>query len=72
MVHCFAVLQMNKLQQAISDCSAALKLDEKYLKALLRRAKCHSDLNMLEEAVLDYEKACLLERSRGQTIFTLG
>lgn len=59
---------MNKLQQAISDCSSALKLDEKYLKALLRRAKCFSDLNMLEEAVLDYEKACLIERSRGEAL----
>ena len=56
--------KMNKLQQAISDCSAALKLDDKYVKALLRRAKCFSDLNMLEEAVLDYEKVNQIERSR--------
>lgn len=57
---------MNKLQEAVSDCSAALKLDDKYLKALLRRAKCYTDLNMLEEAVLDYEKVVQLERSRGE------
>lgn len=57
---------MNKLQEAISDCTAALKLDEKYLKALLRRAKCYSDLNMLEEAVIDYEKVVQIERSRGE------
>lgn len=56
--------KMNKLQEAISDCTAALKLDEKYLKALLRRAKCYMDLNMLEEAVIDYEKVVQLERSR--------
>ncbi|XP_026277240.1 dnaJ homolog subfamily C member 7 [Frankliniella occidentalis] len=56
--------KMNKLQEAISDCSAALKLDEKYVKALLRRAKCHTDLNMLEEAVFDYEKAVQIERTR--------
>lgn len=57
---------MNKLQEAISDCTAALKLDDKYLKALLRRAKCYSDLNKLEEAVIDYEKAFRIERSRGE------
>lgn len=56
--------KMNKLHEAVSDCTAALKLDDKYLKALLRRAKCHTDLNMLEEAVLDYEKVVQIERSR--------
>jgi len=57
---------MNQLQQAIDDCSKALKLDETCLKALLRRAKWYSELGLLEEAVYDYEKACKLDKSRGK------
>jgi DnaJ family protein C protein 7 len=49
----------------VTDCTAALKLDENYLKAVLRRAKCFMDLEQYEEAVRDYEKAHSLEKSRG-------
>lgn len=48
---------MKKLKESIEDCSAALALDEKYMKALLRRAKSYMDLEMFEEAVRDYEAA---------------
>ena len=53
-----------KLNDAISDCTAALHLDENYLKALLRRARCYSDVGEHEEAVRDYEKICKLDKSR--------
>lgn len=32
-------LKLNKLEQAIEDCSKAVKLDETYIKAYLRRAQ---------------------------------
>ena len=48
---------MKKLKESIEDCSAALALDEKYMKALLRRAKSYMDLEMFDEAVRDYEAA---------------
>ncbi|XP_031343855.1 dnaJ homolog subfamily C member 7 [Photinus pyralis] len=53
-----------KLQDAVKDCTSALQLDETYLKALLRRAKCHTDLGDYEEAVRDYEKACKMDKNR--------
>ncbi|KAK4880754.1 hypothetical protein RN001_008900 [Aquatica leii] len=53
-----------KLQEAVADCTAALNLDETYLKALLRRAKCYTDLGEHEEAVRDYEKAFKMDKSR--------
>jgi DnaJ family protein C protein 7 len=49
----------------VADCSKALELDESYLKALLRRAKCYMELGDFDEAVRDYEKALKMDKSRG-------
>lgn len=35
--------QLKKLEQAIEDCTKAIKLDETYIKAYLRRAQWYSD-----------------------------
>ncbi|KAL1497071.1 hypothetical protein ABEB36_008093 [Hypothenemus hampei] len=59
-----ALSRLMKIREAIADCSAALNLDDTYLKALLRRAKCYMDIEEYEEAVKDYEKACKMDKSR--------
>jgi len=59
-----ALSRLAKTKEAIQDCTAALNLDETYLKALLRRAKCYTDIGEHEEAVKDYEKACKMDKSR--------
>ncbi|XP_023020069.1 tetratricopeptide repeat protein 2 [Leptinotarsa decemlineata] len=59
-----AYSRLTKTREAIADCTAALNLDETYLKALLRRAKCYMDLGEYEEAVRDYEKVCKMDKSR--------
>jgi len=41
-------------------------LDEKYLKALLRRAKCYMELGDFDDAVRDYERALKMDNSRGK------
>ncbi|CAG2057515.1 unnamed protein product, partial [Timema podura] len=56
--------KLGRLNESVADCTAALKLDETYLKALLRRAKCYMDLNDFDEAVRDYEKAVKMDKSR--------
>ncbi|XP_019618060.1 PREDICTED: dentin sialophosphoprotein-like isoform X2 [Branchiostoma belcheri] len=56
--------KVNKLDQAIQDCTEAIKLDDNYLKAYLRRAKCYMDTEQYEEAVRDYEKVFNMERTR--------
>ncbi|KAL3854349.1 hypothetical protein ACJMK2_013622 [Sinanodonta woodiana] len=56
--------KINKLQQAIEDCTKAVELDDTYLKAYMRRAKCYMDTELYEEAVRDYEKICQIDRSR--------
>ncbi|XP_026478963.1 dnaJ homolog subfamily C member 7-like [Ctenocephalides felis] len=49
--------KQNKLVEAIVECMCALELDENYLKALLRKAKCYGELGFWKDAVMDYEKA---------------
>ncbi|KAL3281185.1 hypothetical protein HHI36_004402 [Cryptolaemus montrouzieri] len=56
--------RLNKLREAVDDCTAALKLDDTYMKALLRRAKCYMDLGEFEEAVKDYERINKMDKSR--------
>ena len=56
--------KLGKPEQCIDDCSKAIELDDGYLKAYLRRAKCCMDTEMYEEAVRDYEKVNKLDRSQ--------
>lgn len=56
--------RLSKTKEAVADCTSALQLDESYLKALLRRAKCYMDLSEFEEAVKDFEKAYKMDKNR--------
>ncbi|XP_075214431.1 tetratricopeptide repeat protein 2 [Lycorma delicatula] len=55
--------KLGRLNEAVTDCTSALTLDENYLKALLRRAKCYMDLQQYEDAVHDYEKVVRMDKS---------
>lgn len=55
--------KLNRLEDSVKDCSTALELDEKYLKALLRRAASYMKLEQFEEAVRDYEAAFRMDKS---------
>ncbi|XP_043281990.1 dnaJ homolog subfamily C member 7 isoform X2 [Venturia canescens] len=54
--------KLGKLNESISECTEALKLDGGYLKAILRRALCFMELQLYEEAVRDYESACKIDK----------
>ncbi|CAD5121938.1 DgyrCDS10401 [Dimorphilus gyrociliatus] len=56
--------KLGKNKNAIEDCSKAISLDESYLKAYLRRAKCYMDEEQYEEAVVDYEKIFQMQKTR--------
>ncbi|CAG02333.1 unnamed protein product, partial [Tetraodon nigroviridis] len=56
--------KLNKLEQAIEDCTKAVKLDETYIKAYLRRAQCYMDTEQYEEAVRDYEHVYQAEKTK--------
>jgi DnaJ homolog subfamily C member 7 len=51
------------LQDAVRDCTDALKINDKYTKALLKRARCYYDLENFEESVKDYEVAYKMDKS---------
>lgn len=46
----------NNLLSAVDDCSKAVELDPKYVRAYLRRAKLYKELNKLDECLADYKK----------------
>ncbi|MGH0187930.1 UNVERIFIED_CONTAM: hypothetical protein FKN15_027204 [Acipenser sinensis] len=56
--------KLKKCDQAIEDCTNAIKLDETYIKAYLRRAQCYMDTEQYEEAVRDYEKVYQTEKTK--------
>lgn len=51
------------MSESITECSEALKLNENYLKALLKRATIYMELEEYEEAVRDLEKACKMDKN---------
>uniref|UniRef100_A0A182NBK6 J domain-containing protein n=1 Tax=Anopheles dirus TaxID=7168 RepID=A0A182NBK6_9DIPT len=55
--------KLGNLREAIADCSCALVLNERYMKALLQRAKLYYNMENFEEAIKDYEKALKTDRS---------
>ncbi|XP_061604836.1 dnaJ homolog subfamily C member 7 [Phyllopteryx taeniolatus] len=56
--------KLKKVEQAIEDCTKAVKLDETYIKAYLRRAQCYMDTEQYEEAVHDYDKVYQTEKTK--------
>ncbi|KAK3267412.1 hypothetical protein CYMTET_24026 [Cymbomonas tetramitiformis] len=49
-------LQQEQYQDVVTDCTASLKINETYVKALKRRAQAHEHLDELERALEDYRK----------------
>lgn len=56
--------KLNQIKDAAEACTAALELDENYVKALLRRAKCYTELGEYEDAVKDYERLYKIDKSK--------
>lgn len=51
------------MQDSVRDCTEALKINDKYTKALLKRARNFYDLEKFEESIKDYEAAYKLDKS---------
>lgn len=60
--------KLNQTKEAADACTKALELDENYVKALLRRAKCYTELGEFEDAVKDYEKLYKIDKSKENKI----
>ncbi|XP_017875596.1 mitochondrial import receptor subunit TOM70 [Ceratina calcarata] len=58
--------QLKKYSAVKADCTIALKLKPRYVKALLRRARAMEQCNELETALEDVTAACILENFLNQ------
>jgi len=56
-----AHIKLHNYDTAVTDCTAALALDENYVKAWLRRGAAHRELGFLDKAITDFEAALRLE-----------
>ncbi|XP_012938852.1 dnaJ homolog subfamily C member 7 [Aplysia californica] len=56
--------KLGKPEEAIQDCTKAIELDETYLKAFMRRAKCYTETELYQEAVNDYEQMYKMAKTR--------
>jgi len=50
-------LELGKSEEAVADCTKAIELDPKYLKAFIRRGKAHEKLDELDECLADMTSA---------------
>ena len=48
-------MAMNKYHEAVTECTAALRIHPRYMKALLRRARCYGKLDRHEEAIAEFK-----------------
>lgn len=58
--------QLKKWHAVKSDCTNALELNGRYIKALHRRARAHENLNELAESLEDVTATCILEGFQNQ------
>ncbi|XP_034838268.1 tetratricopeptide repeat protein 1 [Maniola hyperantus] len=58
-----AKMKLEKYKKAIKDCTMAIELDEKYLKAYYRRAQSYEATDKLDECLADYKKILELDPS---------
>lgn len=58
-----AKAKLGRNKSAIEDCTKAIELNDKYLKAYLRRAALYEETDKLDESLADYNKLLELDPS---------
>ncbi|XP_046975608.1 tetratricopeptide repeat protein 1 [Vanessa cardui] len=58
-----AKLKLERYKHAIKDCTKAIELDDKYVKAYYRRAQCYEITEKLDESLEDYKQMLLIDPS---------
>ncbi|KAJ2449663.1 TOM (translocase of outer membrane) complex component [Coemansia sp. RSA 2336] len=56
---CYAA--SDEYEKVIKDCSSALELEPRYVKALIRRAQAYENTENYRESLYDFTTACILE-----------
>jgi len=47
---------LNRYEEATKECTAALKIESCYMKAILMRARCYNRMERYEESIADYNR----------------
>ncbi|KAL7563324.1 hypothetical protein ACA910_016681 [Epithemia clementina (nom. ined.)] len=58
-LHCnraACLMAMKRHRDALEECSAALRIHARYMKAMLRRARCYTRLCRYQEAISEYKR----------------
>jgi tetratricopeptide (TPR) repeat protein len=58
-LHCnraACLMALRRFHGAVDECSYALKIHSRYMKAILRRARCYTRLNRMQEAISEYKR----------------
>jgi len=50
------LMALKKYDEATKECTAALKIEKGYMKAILRRARCYNRLERFEESIAEYNR----------------
>ena len=50
------LMAMKRYEEATKECTAALKIEKGYMKAILRRARCYNRLERYEESIAEYNR----------------
>lgn len=66
---CF--MRQSQFQEALESCNEALKINEEYLKVLMRRCSAFEHLDQLEDAIMDAERVLDLDPEHEQAKKTL-
>ncbi|KAJ2805120.1 TOM (translocase of outer membrane) complex component [Coemansia guatemalensis] len=51
----------NDYEKVVEDCTSALELEPRYVKALVRRAQAHESTERYRDSLYDFTTACILE-----------
>lgn len=60
--------KLDRKKTAIDDCSQAIELNDKYVKAYLRRAKLYEETEKLDESLGDYRKILTFDVNNAEAL----
>ena len=69
-LHCnraACLMAMKRHRIALEECSSALRIHSRYMKAMLRRARCYTRLSRFQEAISEYKRWLELVEEAKQT-----
>jgi tetratricopeptide (TPR) repeat protein len=69
-LHCnraACLMALRRFHEALTECTAALRIHSRYMKAMLRRGRCYSRLDRYEEAIAEYKRWLEMAREARKT-----